>query len=289
MTMTTYGHRRTWIGAVILGSALLSAPATAGAADESEYQKWLEQKSPTLVTIKFVLKVKMGGMMGGDQENDSEITGVMIDPKGLVLCSNTQLGGFTGVMRRFMGRMGGNITATPTDIKVLVGDDTEGLKAKLLARDSELDLAWVQIEEPGDAKFDHCDFTKAARPTIGQRLFAVRRMGKFFDRVAAVSEGRVGGITTKPRDLYVPGGNLATGLGLPVFTTDGTVVGVGIMQMPDAEDAEMNPMSMLGNIFNMQDMMGGLILPAAEVVKATKRALQTAEAQESAEAEESEE
>ena len=46
----------------------------------------------------------MGGM--GDQESDSEVTGVMIDPKGLVLCSNTQLGGFTGIMKQFMGPMG---------------------------------------------------------------------------------------------------------------------------------------------------------------------------------------
>ena len=287
--MAGYASRGNWITAVLLGAALLSVPASARAGGESEYGKWLQEKSPALVTIKFVLKVKMGGMMGGmgDQESDSEITGVMIDPKGLVLCSNTQLGGFTGMMRRFMGPMRGSITATPTDIKVLVGDDTEGLEAKVVARDSELDLAWVQIEEPGDTRFSHCDFAEAATPRIGQRVFAVRRMGKFFDRVAAVAEGRVGGITTKPRVLYAPSGNLATGQGLPVFTTDGTVVGVVIIQMPDTEDAEMNPMSMLGNIFNMQDMMSGLILPAAEVVKATKRALETAEADESAKAEES--
>lgn len=289
--MTGYVSRGNWITAVLLGAALLSMPAPARAGGESEYGKWLQEKSPPLVTIKFVLKVKMGGMMGGmgDQESDSEITGVMIDPKGLVLCSNTQLGGIAGMMRRFMGPMGGGITATPTDIKVLVGDDTEGLEAKVVARDSELDLAWVQIEEPGDTKFSHCDFAKAATPKIGQRVFVVRRMGKFFDRVAAVSEGRVGGITTKPRDLYVPAGNLATALGLPIFTTDGTVVGVAILQTPDAEEAGMDPMSMLGNIFNMQDMMSGLILPAAEVVKATKRALETAEAEEAADAEESEE
>jgi S1-C subfamily serine protease len=270
------------IGLLLLGAAVLSVPASVRADGRAEYEKWLAEKSPALVTIKFVLKVQMGGMMGGmgDQESDSEVTGVMIDPKGLVLCSNTQLGGFTGIMRRFMGPMGGSITAAPTDIKVLVGDDTEGLEAKLVARDTELDLAWIRIEEPGDAEFDYCDLSKAATPTIGQRLFAVRRMGKFFDRVTAVSEGRVGGVTTKPRDLYVPAGNLSVGLGLPIFTTDGTVVGVAIMQLPDAEDAEMNPMSMLGDLFNMQDMMGGLILPAPEVVKATKRALETAEAAE---------
>jgi S1-C subfamily serine protease len=278
---------------VTLAAALLSAPASACAGDESEYQTWLEQKSPALVTVKFVLKIKMGGMMGGmgDQETDSEITGIMIDPKGLVLCSNTQFGGLFGMIGRFMGPMAGNISANPTDIKVLVGDDTEGLEAKLLARDTELDLAWVQIEEPGDAKFAFCDMARNATPQIGQRFFGVRRMGKFFDRVAAVVEGRVGGITAKPRDLYVPTTSIAAMSGLPIFATDGAVLGVTVAQMPDAEDEPADPMGMLGSMLGgMQgamEGMGGLILPAAEVVKATKRALETAEAEEAAGAEDS--
>jgi hypothetical protein len=45
--------------------------------------------------------------------------------------------------------------------------------------------------------------------------------------------------------------------------------------------------SMFGGLQGAMEGMGGLILPAAEVVKATKRALETAEAEEAAGAEDS--
>lgn len=260
---------------VAVSAAAGFSPARAGEGDD--YQKFLAEKAPALVTIKFVLKVSMGGMMAGmgDQENETEITAVMIDPKGIALCSNTQLGGFTGIMQRMMGAMGGEITATPTDLKVLIGDDTEGVDAELIARDSELDLAWVRIKEPGDKKFAFADLSNAAKPKMGQRLLTVRRMGKYYARIAVVGEGRIGGVTKKPRDLYVPTGDIGAALGLPVYTESGQIVGVAIMQMPDAEDTEMNPAAIFSQLGNMQEMMSGLILPAADVAKATRRALES--------------
>lgn len=247
------------------------------AAETDEFKKLLEEKSRSLVTVKFVLKVQMGGMMGGmgDEESESEATGVLIDPKGIVLCANSQLEGFTGQMRRMMGDMGGSITATPTDLKVLIGDDTEGREAELMARDTELDLAWVRIKEPGDEPLPHIDLNKAAeKPQIGQRIFTVRRMGKYFGRSIVIADGQIGGITTKPRELYVPSNEAMAALGLPVYTPDGQVIGVLITQVPEADDSGMsNPMMMMSSLSSMQDMMAGLILPAKDVAKATERAL----------------
>jgi len=248
-------------------------------AEPDDFQSFIQEKTPTLVTIKFVLKINMGAMFGGggDQETEAEVTGVMIDPKGLILCSNTKLGGFTALIQRFMGEGGSNISAKPTDMKVLVGDDTEGLEAEFLARDSELDLAWVQIKEPGDNKFAYVDFTKSAKPQIGTRLRTLHRMGKHFDRCIVVGEDRVGGITSKPRELYVPTTDTSKSMGLPIYTEDGKVVGVTILQMPDAEDSMGGAMSMFNNMSNFENM-SGLILPVEQVIKATKRAKATTRA-----------
>jgi len=270
------------LAALIPSPTLAAVPAAVADDAEAEYGRWMAEKAPALVTVKYVLKVKMGGMFGGgdDEETDSEITGVVIDPSGLVLCSNTQLGGVFSMMGQFMGPMAAGMTITPTDIKVLVGDDTEGIEAKLVARDTELDLAWVRISEPGERKFAACDLARSAEAKIGHRLFGVRRMGKYFDRAVTVSECRVGGITKKPRELYVPSGAVSGAAGLPLFNAEGLPVGIVVMQMPDTEGEEANPLSMLGGLLGMQDSFGGLILPAAEVVKATKRALETAAAKE---------
>ncbi len=253
----------------------LACSRCAIAAEAIPYDKFLAERGPMLVTVKFVLKVSMGSMFGGDEETDTEITGVMIDAKGLVLCSNTQLGGFIGMLKSMMGSMGGEMSATPTDLKVLVGDDTEGRDAELIARDTELDLAWVRIKEPGEKEYAYVDFAKSAKPAIGDTVISIRRLGKFFARSAVVAEGRIGGTTSKPRELLIPTGGLAGGLGAPVFDASGKPVGVMVMQAPEAEDSGGNPMAMLGRMSGMQDMMSGFLLPADIVVKATERALAT--------------
>jgi S1-C subfamily serine protease len=269
-----YGIRRLgWAVMLAIGGLLTSAPGPAVGAEAKDYERLLAEKSPALVTVKFLLKVSMGGAFagGGNQESETEVTGVMMDPKGLVLCSNTQLGGFAGMMRRMMGSRGGDITATPTDIKVLIGDDTEGVEAKILGRDSELDLAWIQIDKPAKEAYAHVDFSKAAKPKVGEALFTIRRLSKFFDRSTVIEEGRVGGTTSKPRELYVPvpANSLQLGLGLPCYVTNGQVIGVAVVQVAETDGSEAGMMAMMSS---MQDTMSGFLLPAETVLKATARA-----------------
>lgn len=252
MSANTQRVRR--IGGVIM--IALTAGHTAVRADaRAEYENLLKNKVSALVTVKFVMKVQ--GQFG-DSETESEITAVLIDPKGLVLCSSMQLGG-----ARWLQMSG--TTATPTDMKVLIGDDTEGLDAKLVSRDSELDLAWVKIDDPGDDPLPFLDLAKAGKPTPGQRLLCMRRLGKFFDRVAVVAEGPLAGKTDKPRELLIPGAGLEVESGLPVFMPDGRVVGVVVFQMPDPEDLE--------SARPARGDWGQMILPAAAVAKATERAM----------------
>jgi S1-C subfamily serine protease len=229
----------------------------AQAPQETDFQKLLAEKTPPIVTIKFVLKTKSAW---GESETESEATAVIIEPDGLILCSKTELAGYGGYFD-------GSSTSMPTDIKVLIGDDTEGLEATLLARDSELDLIWLRVKNPGDRKFPCVNLRDHAIPEIGDHIYSVSRMGKYFDRIAVVSEGRVGGVTVKPRALYVPSG-LGVGLGLPVYNARGEMIGVPIRISPDREELE-----------RAADMYGGwgLILPAEQVAKATQRAKEVAE------------
>ncbi|MEK6643351.1 MAG: serine protease [Planctomycetota bacterium] len=225
--------------------------------DTADYARVLTDVGPAFVTVKFVLK--MEGQFG-NRESEAEITGVMVDAGGLVLCGNTRFGS-----PRMMRSIGGS--ATPTDIKVLIGDDIDGLEAKVLARDSELDLAWVQIKKPGDRKFACLDMSKSIAPEVGQRILALRKMAKYFDRILTVSEGRLAGKTKKPRDLLVPTGLGGLEPGLPVFSASGQIVGIAVIQMP--EDEELQGMAFTGI---GRDISNGLILPTMEVVKATARA-----------------
>ena len=240
-------------------------------------------KADALVTVKFVLKVKMEG--SADNEFDGEITCQLIDPEGLVLCSNTELGGYVTLMSRVMGRGSGfNVSAAPTDIEVVLPDRAEGVKGRLLTRDSDRDLAWIRLEEPpagAGAEADknplpYLDFRRSAEPEVGEKYSHLRRLHKFFGHAPTVSEGTVGAVIRKPRRLLVPSRPSTPGFGVPAFTADGRLVGVTVLQLPGAEDDAArlfgNPMSMLGTSVSVQDMIGGLILPASEVVKATELA-----------------
>lgn len=251
----------------VLAPALIPTIAAARIADDAAtYKKLAEQVGPALVTVKFIMKLDgAGSERFGEGGREVETSGVVIDPTGLVLVSNAKMGGLAT-------RMG--LSANPTDIKILAGEDNEGVKARILARDSDLDLCWVLIDDDKakGKSFAAIDLASPASTNIGDRLLFVDRMGKFFDHAVIVDEGRVGGMTKKPRNLIIPvnaGGRSGSGagdnlMGMPMFSGDGKVVGINVLQLPAKEDAEGGEQA--------QNSFAILILPAAEVVKATSEA-----------------
>jgi hypothetical protein len=82
----------------------------------------------------------------------------------------------------------------------------------------------------------------------------------------------------------VPGGGIDVEPGQAIFTPDGRFVGLVVMQLPDMEEIESNPMAFAGM---RNDILNGLILPVAEIVKATKRARENPEEEEEDEDEDS--
>lgn len=235
------------------GDAALTQPA----GRDPAYQSLMDKVGPALVTIKFVLKMEGGGPFGGDQE--MEAMGVLIEADGLILVSSMEMGGF-------LARMG--MQATPSDIKVLIGDDTEGVKAKLISRDTELDQAWVKVETAPNDPYPIVDLASTASPALGDPLYAVSRMGKFMDRAPIIIEGKLAGVASKPRHLLLGGMTFAGQVGRPVFDGAGKFVGIVTMMMPDEDESDMS-----GGMFgSMRDMFAGVILPAAEVANATRRA-----------------
>jgi len=223
--------------------------------DADVLDKIVTQHADAYVTIKFVLK--MTSPNGGDQNQEQEIPGILINAKGLVLCSNAQMG---GLAKRF-GRQ-----ASPTDIKVLIGEDTQGLDAKVLTRDSELDLAWVQLDVQPEKPLPFLDFSVNATPTRGQTLISLRKLDKYFDRAVVLQKGYLAGETHKPRRLLIASSNLVPSLQAlcqPIYTIDGKVIGVTVLQLPESPQPDLNPAD-----------MQGLILPSQDIVKATERALE---------------
>ena len=248
-------------------SVLILAPAATTAladdASEPDFARFLEEKAKPIVTIKYVMK-NTSSWSSYDYDEDTEATGVLVDPHGLVMCSKVRMGDYAGIWS-------GAGRSMPTEIKILIGQDTEGLEAKLVARDSELDLIWLQITEELEEELPHLDLQNQTTAEIGDRIYFVNRMTKYFDRVPVIGQDRIGGKTAKPRPLYIPIGSSGS-LGLPVYDAQGRFVGVPIVLQPDREERDSGA-SLSGD--------WGLILPAKHVAKATERARRVAKEAES--------
>lgn len=254
------------------------AASSAGASGNGGLGAVLQENQGALVTVKFVLQVKIGGAAAaglGDQELENEVTCTTIDPKGLILCSSTVFNAYVDLMAQMIPS-GIELSPVPKDMKVLTGKDGEELSARMVIRDSDRDLVWLQIEDvPEDRTFPYVDFEDSAEPAIGDELVCLWRMDRFYERSAALSTSRVGGIVERPRRLLVPSAAFSGGLGAPVFDVSGKAVGLTISQVADDGSLAQsdNPFAAMSQSLRLQQGVQGLVLPASEIVKATRQVL----------------
>ena len=273
---------RAVLGALVMLSCTAAAKADdfgkfreQAAAEKKKTIKMLTAAyAPSVVTIEFVAKETF---MGQERKNEMEAPAVMAGPNGLVLTANSRLEGMmTMAMKMAGGMMGGMMPNMPKpqsdveEIKVIIGDGSDEFEAKLVARDSDLDLAWVQIVDTKGRTFDYVDFNDSASLEVGDSYYTISRMSERFDRVPMVISSSVVAAVQNPRPLLV--GAASTAWGSPVFTAEGLAAGFLITQPP--EEGEQGPMSI-----ESLTTMAGIILPAKKVAKAIEQAKEIAKMQ----------
>jgi len=244
-------------------SLLVMIPSTSlmGETTPKVYQDVHEKIKKGLVTIKYVAKVET---QNGPTEVEQEIDGMVIDNKGLIVCASVKLG-----TSRFLKAIGRQIT--PSNIKVLYGDDTVGVEASLLATDAELDLSWLRVKdfEKMKEKPEAINYNDAVGAELGQSILTVSRLHKYYGRTIVISEGRLAGKVEKPRLMWVGRSGVEQEPGMPVFGSNGKVVGIFTFHIPDPDDFPNDELR------QAQEM---LVLDADTLNKATKRALEEAAA-----------
>ncbi len=244
-----------------------SGAAEAGQADASAYKALLEEKADLLVSVKFVLKqeISMSGRSMGNDESTKEVSGVVVDPTGLVLMSNTTLGGGMGGLMRRNPQL--SIKTEPSDFKVIFPGETKEYDAILGAKDSKLNLAFVQIKDLEGREIRWASFEKAAKAEIGQTLVGVNRLGKGFDYAPYFARAMVTGEVKQPRPMFVIRGDFS-GEGLPLFTNEGKVAGILSMQEGASGAESGGGGGLLGMLGGGGGNMGVFMIPA-ETVNAT--------------------
>ncbi len=219
-------------------AAVGAMPGLASAQSPSDRAGVLEAAAPAIVTVKVVIKMEV--MMMGQAQNEesrSELAGVVVDDSGLVMISNAEISS-----DRIKEALSGNpmaasmdIKMTPTDFQIIFGNEEKEYPAFLVAKDTKLDLAFLQVQDLGDRMPDFISFDETASAAIGDEVLAVSRLKKGYDYAPFLATARISGAIRKPRKAWIVDGSVSS-YGLPVFSSGGDVVGVLVTLAPSTRD-----------------------------------------------------
>ncbi|MBU0566816.1 serine protease [bacterium] len=197
----------------------------------------LNRWQDTVVTIEVVIETRsiVEGREMGKQESKNEITGILIDPSGLVVTSLYGLD-ITDVLEQ-TGSIEDDFR-TESKIKELTLRLASGreIPAQVVLEDKDLDLAFIRPRKELANPLSAIDLTQDATPEILDQVILLDRLGKIADRIVHITLARIGGIITKPRTLYILDSSLWTmQFAMPVFSLEGKIIGVVLMRVKSLE------------------------------------------------------
>lgn len=251
------------------------------AAETQTAKEILKRHQDAVIWVSAVLKTQMTGMgvqFGHGQEQKAEALGTIIDPSGLTVVSYSMLD-MMSMFSDFSVSMDGEqekigSKSQFSDVKMRLADGTE-IPAKLVLRDPDLDLAFLLPEKKEGEKlpiFSSIKLETAPKAEVLDKLITLARLGKALDCQPLVAVSRISAVVKKPRTFYVT--SEMTGLGTPVFTLNGKVLGISLMRKAP-KSAGMAAM-----------MAGGIspvIIPAEDVMEIAQQALKKKDSEENPE------
>jgi len=192
-----------WIAVAVL--AVAAVPLVAQA-DTSKYLASIGKKTESAIAM---VTFKVEGAKQG-QEKTIRGIGVCVNAKGLFMTLAVSPTAQLKMLKDFR--------------LVLPGVSGKSIKAKLLGVDPGTGISFVQATELHE--WTAVAFAPAANLAVGQQVVSVGLMGGSGGRTPYLGTGYVSAVFRVPGHLaYVTGGKL-TGVGSPVFSTEGQAIGI---------------------------------------------------------------
>jgi hypothetical protein len=228
--------------ALAVAALALAASSVARAADAPDWGRTLDAHAPTIVSLRYDLAVRLAARgQTRSLSRKRESNGVLVDPSGMVLASVTALEGEDlRYTRMFLKAMYGEVSLAvePVHLKVQVGTEETERDAILVAKDTALDVAFLQVVEQVDGlpqaakglSLPSVDVSKPVEIRAGVPLHGVSRRGRAFDHSPYLRFAYASQRIEKPRAMWGVRGEFTSELGLPVFDEAGSAVGVLLQQ-----------------------------------------------------------
>ena len=152
------------------------------------------------VTLAVVIRTSGTGL-GNVDNTEVEVSGVVIDPSGLVVTTNTAIdpaSTFAGMDSELAGKM----TTKVISARILVpnGDD---IPAKVVLRDSDRNLAFLRPIAAPKSPLPFVDLKAAGKAQIGDPVFLLSRTGPVGNRSPQTTMIRIVSVLERPRTVYL--------------------------------------------------------------------------------------
>jgi S1-C subfamily serine protease len=219
---------RTACGLILAASLLVGAkPAHAQSADERAAAREVVKTRGGAVVVVLAtvrLRVNVGGTEQPPADQPISANATVLDATGLAVMSLAAIQPDATLERSLRGRAGGagaTVTSEISEMRMHLADGRE-LPAKVVLKDEDLDLAFIQPTGPAPTSMRFVD-APSMKPNLLDALVVLQRTTEATGWQTVASFGLVQLILDKPRTYYL--GSFAT-LGSAIFDTTGKFAGV---------------------------------------------------------------
>jgi hypothetical protein len=222
------------IYAIVAALVVAAGALQSFGADEQAQQARavFEKNKDAVVWVTAIAQFEItNGTRSGNKEAKLQAMGTILDPSGLTVVSLPEID--PGALADGKLQPDGTRISVKTkhsDVKIVLPPskaNPNGLEvaARIAMKDPDLNLAFIVPDESAKDKpaaFPFVKLEKAPKLEVLDDLVCIGRMVKNLEQAPMVSMSKVASVVHKPR-TFIIGGNYHGG---PVFTLDGTVVGI---------------------------------------------------------------
>jgi hypothetical protein len=212
--------------------AAAAALVSAQTADErAAARDFIKRKGDAVVMVLATIKVRAS--VGGQEQTfdqQAQANGTVLDSSGLTVLSLSTLQPDDVMTRTISLRVQPgtkvDVTSEPSAVRMHLSDGRE-LQARLVLRDTDLDLAFIRPTEAPPSPLTSID-APAARPLLMDPLLVIQRTSEASGWTIAATFSSVQYVIDKPRTYFQMTGGMP--LGSPFFDTTGRFVGVSVVR-----------------------------------------------------------
>jgi hypothetical protein len=237
---------------VVAFLGMLAASQTTARADaQGDMMRALSVKyGASVVTLQLVLKSSAGGE---SDQSQLEADGIVIDPSGLVVTTNTAIDPasmYTGVMGE---EYAGRISSTVVSARIRLASGEE-IPARVVLRDKDRNVAFMRPLRRPSKPLPWVNFRGSNAARMGDAVYILGRLGKSGSRSSEATVQRIVSVIEKPRRLYVLENNAYSYLGNVVFNESGQPLGLMSMRVVRG-----------GRSFSASESFLAIVIPANDV------------------------